>query len=90
MLGKLKSIIARRPAPSVRSFWFGLLRLAPWIVFGPITGVMSEAAVAAFKSRRPVLGGVYVLLNVGILIAMPTLTAAILAYSAARRGLIPG
>jgi hypothetical protein len=85
MLQKLKSIVARRPTTSVRSLSFCALRLAPWIVFGPITGVMSEAAVAAFKRRQPVLGSVYVLLNISILVAMPTLTAAILAYSAAHR-----
>jgi hypothetical protein len=85
MLNKLTSFVARRPATSVRSLSLCALRLAPWIVFGPITGVMSEAAVAAFRNRRPVLGGMYVLLNVSILVAMPTLTAAILAYSAAHR-----
>lgn len=85
MLKSLKPVLARRPAPCVRALSLGLLRLAPWVVFGPITGVMSEAAVAAFRNRRPVLGGICVLLNVGVLVAMPALTAALLAYSAAHR-----
>lgn len=85
MLQQLKSIIGRRPTLSVRSLSLGALRLAPWVVFGPITGVMSEAAIAAFRQRRPVLGGLYVLANVSILVAMPALTAAILAYSAGHR-----
>ena len=85
MLQKLKSIAARRSELSVRSVSLCALRLAPWVVFGPITGVMSEAAVAAFRNRRPVLGGLCVLANVGILVAMPMLTAAILACSAGHR-----
>ena len=85
MLRNLRSMIARRPAVSVRSLSFSALRLAPWLVFGPITGVMSEAAIAAFRRRRPVLGGLWVLANIGILLAIPTLTAAILAYSAGHR-----
>jgi len=85
MLQQLKSIVAHRPAISARSLSLGALRLAPWVVFGPITGVMSEAAIAAFRKRRPVLGAFYVLANIAILLAMPTLTAALLAYSAALR-----
>jgi hypothetical protein len=85
MLRNLKSSIARRPAMSVRSLSFGALRLAPWLVFGPITGVLSEAAIAAFRGRRPVLGGFWVLANIGILLAIPTLTAALLAYSAGHK-----
>jgi hypothetical protein len=85
MLHKLKSIVANRPAPSVRSVSLGALRLAPWVVLGPITGVLSEAAIAAFRNRRPVLGGLCVLLNIAILVAIPTLTAAILAYSTSHR-----
>ena len=84
MLQQLKAIAARRPDLSARRLSLGALRLAPWVVFGPITGVMSEAAVAAFRNRRPVLGGFWVLLNVSILLAMPALTAAILSYSAHR------
>jgi hypothetical protein len=84
MLHKLKSIVVHRPAASVRSVSLVALRVAPWVVFGPITGVMSEAAIAAFKNRRPVLGGLCVLCNIGILVAIPTLTAAILAYNGHR------
>jgi hypothetical protein len=85
VLNHLKSTIARRPAVSVRSLSLGALRVAPWLVFGPITGVMSEAAIAAFKRRRPVLGGLFVLANIAILVAIPTLTAAILAYGAGHK-----
>jgi hypothetical protein len=85
MFQSLMSVAARRPALSVRSLSLAALRLAPWIVFGPITGVMSEAAVAAFKNRRPVVGSLCVLLNVSILVAMPLLTAALLAHSGGHR-----
>ena len=51
------------------------LRAAPWVVFGPITGVMSEAAFRCFRAGRPILGSAWVLLNVAILLGIPTLTA---------------
>lgn len=82
MLQQLRSIASRRP-PGLRGRRLALnaLRLAPWVVLGPITGVMSEAAIAAFRKRRPILGVLYVVLNVSILASMPLLTAAILAHS---------
>lgn len=82
MLQQLRSFASRRPhGLRGRRHALNALRLAPWVVMGPITGVMSEAAIAAFRKRRPVLGVMYVVLNIGILAAMPALTAAILAYS---------
>ena len=70
---------ARRPSvPNVRALSFGALRLAPWVVFDPITGVMSEAAIAAYRKGQRVRAGLYVALNIGILLAMPTLTALIM------------
>jgi hypothetical protein len=79
MLQHLRSIATRRPRLSGRSLSIGALRIAPWIIFGPITGVMSEAAIAAFKKQRPVLGGLYVLANVSILASMPVATAMLMA-----------
>ena len=80
MLQNLKSI-ARRPLSALRTRNLAkdALRLAPWLVFGPITGVMSEAAIAAYKNQRPVLAGFYVVANVGILAGMPLATAALMA-----------
>lgn len=51
------------------------LRVAPWVVFGPITGFMCERALASFRRREPVLGTLYVILNVAILLAIPAVTA---------------
>ena len=51
------------------------LRVAPWLVFGPITGFMCERALASFRRREPVLGTLYVVLNVAILLAIPAVTA---------------
>jgi hypothetical protein len=80
MLQQLSSLASRRLSGlRGRRLALNALRLAPWVVLGPITGFMSEAAVAAFKKRRPFLGLLYVLLNVGILAGMPLLTAALLA-----------
>ena len=70
---------ATRPsAPSVRTLSFGALRVAPWVVFGPITGLMSEAAIAAYRKGQRVRAGLYVAANVGILVSMPMLTALIM------------
>jgi hypothetical protein len=71
-----KSIASHRPRRlDLRKLSFGALRIAPWVVFGPITGCMSEAAVAAYKRGRPLLAGFYVLANIGVLVALPVLTA---------------
>jgi len=53
------------------------LRISPWVIFGPITGAMSEAAALSFRKGRPWLGVFYVVLNVSVLLALPLLTAAI-------------
>lgn len=52
-----------------------LLRLSPWVVFGPITGVLSELALRSHRRGRPILAVSYVVLNVAILLAIPALTA---------------
>ena len=61
-----------------RAVWmrrvFCALRVAPWLIFGPITGFFSERALACFRKREPVLGGLYIALNVAILLAIPLLT----------------
>ena len=62
-----------RPAWKVSLFW--LLRIAPWVVFGPITGFMSERALRCWRRDEFFLAGLYVVLNISILIAIPTLTA---------------
>lgn len=71
-LGNGRSQSLALPLPLWRA-----LRIAPWLVFGPITGFMSERAIACFRNREPALGALYVLANVSILIALPTLTALI-------------
>ena len=65
--------------PSLRTLSFGALRVAPWVVFGPITGVMSEAAIAAYRKGQRMRAGFYVVANIGILVSMPVLTALIVA-----------
>lgn len=51
------------------------LRVAPWVVFGPITGFMCERALRSYRKGHPILAGLYITLNVLTLIAIPTLTA---------------
>lgn len=72
--------LAKRPAPpSLRKLSFGALRVAPWVVFGPITGLMSEAAIAAYRKGQLMRAGFFVAANIGILVSMPVLTALIVA-----------
>ena len=55
------------------------LRIAPWVVFGPITGLLSERAVHSYRRGEKVLACLYVVLNVTTLIAIPTVTAVLAA-----------
>lgn len=75
MLG-MKFDLSRRP--SLRTLSFGALRVAPWVVFGPITGLMSEAAIAAYRKGHRIRAGFYVAANISILLSMPLLTALIM------------
>lgn len=62
----------------VRRILVAAARFGPWVVFGPITGVMSEAAIRSFRRGRWGLGVLWLALNLVILLALP-LTTAILA-----------
>lgn len=53
------------------------LRISPWLVFGPITGLMTEAAALSFRKGRPGLGLFYLGLNLAVLLAIPLATALI-------------
>lgn len=55
------------------------LRVAPWVAFGPITGFLTERALRCNARGERVLAALYVVLNISILLALPTLTAAIAA-----------
>ena len=82
MLSGSRFNLAKRPsAPSLRKLSFGALRVAPWVIFGPITGLMSEAAIAAYRKGHRMRAGFFVAANIGILVSMPVLTAVIIANS---------
>lgn len=61
--------------PRLRAAVLTGLRLSPWLVFGPITGLMSEAAVFHFRNGRRLVGALCIVLNVSVLVGMPLLTA---------------
>jgi hypothetical protein len=73
---------SRRPAP--RTLVVAAARLAPWLIFGPITGVLSEAALASFRRGQKPLGVAYIALNIVILVALPLTTALLAAHLPAR------
>jgi hypothetical protein len=56
-----------------------ILRIAPWVIFGPITGFLSNRALRCLERGETALAWLYLALNVSILIALPTLTALIAA-----------
>lgn len=74
-------VLARQPRPDLGRCCAIALRAAPWFVFGPITGVLSERALRCYRNGDRVLAVLYVILNVSILIAIPSLTAALVAQA---------
>lgn len=69
--------LARRSKLDARDGAVLALRVAPWLVFGPITGVLSERALHCYRQGDRVLAVLYVILNISILVAIPSLTAAL-------------
>jgi hypothetical protein len=51
------------------------LKVAPWIILGPISGLMTNRAIRCYQNGDRVLAGLYVAANVTVLIAIPALTA---------------
>ena len=65
---------------ALRSALWTSAKIAPWIVFGPITGVMSGWAIHYFRSGRPLLGIGCLIGNVGLVLSIPALTAIVLRF----------
>ncbi|MFC3071465.1 hypothetical protein [Phenylobacterium soli] len=53
------------------------LRLAPWVVFGPITGFFTELALRMLQRGRPVAAALLICANIAAVASIPLLTAAI-------------
>lgn len=62
-------------APSGRTIKQHALRLAPFMLLGPITGPLVAGVVLNLKDRRPVLAGLYAVLLVELSLAAPLLAA---------------
>jgi hypothetical protein len=75
----LPSATYAMPQSRWKAALFGLLRVAPWVMFGPITGFMSERALRCWRREEHILAGLYVVANISTLIAIPTLTAVLAA-----------
>lgn len=58
-----------------------ILRIVPWVAFGPITGFMSNRAVSCFCKREPILGSLYIVANISILAALSLNAVSILKLS---------
>jgi hypothetical protein len=58
------------------------LRVAPWVVFGPITGFFTNRAASAFLSGRRGTAVLMMILNVVIVASIPALTVAVVALQA--------
>lgn len=57
------------------------LRLAPWLIFGPITGFFTEWALRTYRGGRPVLAALLICANIAAVASIPLLTAAIAAHA---------
>jgi hypothetical protein len=60
------------------------MRLAPWLIFGPITGLMSEWALRSFRRGQRVRAGAIVVLNILVLASIPLLTGIAASHVLAR------
>lgn len=43
----------------MRRLWAALIRIAPYLVLGPISGFLVDAVQANMRARRPILAGLY-------------------------------
>jgi hypothetical protein len=55
-------------------------QIAPWIVFGPITGIMSGLALRCLRNKQPGLAVICLILNVAFVAAIPLATAAVASW----------
>jgi hypothetical protein len=69
---------ATAPFAETSALW-RTAQIAPWIVFGPITGIMSGLALRCLRNKRPGLAVICLILNVAIVASIPLATAAIAA-----------
>ena len=56
-------------------------QIAPWIVFGPITGVMSGLALRCLRNKQPGLAAIWLIANVAVVGSIPLVTALLVARS---------
>lgn len=66
--------------PTWRAGAFLALRVAPWVVFGPITGFFSEWALRTLRRGQPGRAALLVCTNILVVASIPALTALIAAY----------
>lgn len=71
----------KHPAAVARKMAFLTLRASPWLVFGPITGLMTERAIRCHKNGDRLLAVLYVVANICVLAAIPALTVAVLRWT---------
>ena len=77
MRDRSRLIVGERPRRGWRENSVLVLRIAPWLLFGPITGLLTERALRCYRAGDPVLATLYIVLNISILVAIPSLTAAL-------------
>lgn len=64
----------------LRNGGMSVLRVAPWVVFGPITGLFSEWALHALRRGQPRRAAAIVVLNMMVVGSIPLLTLIIAKY----------
>jgi hypothetical protein len=68
----------KAPRPGRTVLWRAA-EVAPWIVFGPITGILSGLALRRLRNNQPGWAAMYLVANLLILASIPLLTALIAA-----------
>lgn len=69
--------------PQGRTLKQHAIRLAPFMLLGPITGPLVAGVVLNLKDRRPVLAGLYAVLLAELTLAAPLLAAHLTKMAAA-------
>ena len=68
----MTAVLARQPAPTIVS---RLKKIAPYLLLGPISGLLVAGAVFNFRDGRPIVASLYGVALVAFTILLPYVVA---------------
>ena len=68
----MTAVLARQPAPTILS---RLKKIAPYLLLGPISGLLVAGAVFNFRDGRPIVANLYGVVLVAFTILLPYVVA---------------